>query len=326
MEKKRILFLDIVRIVACLCILIIHFNAQVSGWGQFGRFAYPNHLIPNFYFDVYLGEIGVGLFFIISGAGLYYGHSFTELSREKIALFYKKRAKAIYPYYWIAYIFASFASFLWYKGMSMANKASIITSILGIDGYLGMLFQKYGGFYQVGEWFLGCILILYLIYPFLSYGLNIFPKMTCLAVIIVYLLCIDRFQYHWFFFQLPYLVLGFYFAKYFRTALSWKLWLPTLIAIGYRVLYNENVAYYTKSIIMCWILFLTIVLVYELLNFKFNLESNRVLSERVKYIGILTYPAFLIHHKFISMLAPTFNLQNFPYRNTIMLFVIYIYI
>lgn len=35
MMKKRLASMDIIRIFACLCICIIHFNASVSGYDAF---------------------------------------------------------------------------------------------------------------------------------------------------------------------------------------------------------------------------------------------------------------------------------------------------
>lgn len=58
---KRILYLDIIRIFACLCVLTIHFNASMSGYDYSGKFMLPNEIITNFPFGVYLGNIGIGL-------------------------------------------------------------------------------------------------------------------------------------------------------------------------------------------------------------------------------------------------------------------------
>ncbi|MDY2636423.1 MAG: acyltransferase family protein [Phascolarctobacterium sp.] len=321
---KRLLELEVIRIFACLCILIIHFNAQVSGWSQFGRFEYPNHLIPNFYFDVYLGEIGVGLFFILSGAGLYNGYNFNILTMGSIKSFYVKRAKSLYPYFWVAYIFASFASFLWYKGMSMSKPIVIVTSILGIDGYMGMLFNRYSGFYQVGEWFLGCIIIIYLFYPFLSFSLNKAPIITCLAVVLLYFSFIGKWQYHWFFFQFPYILFGYFYMKWFRHRNSIELILGAFMLSLLRIAFGPSMHYYSKSIVTCIVLFILITSIYNALDAKYNITNSPKISIFIQKVAIMTYPAFLIHHKLITMMAPMFNLQVFPYRYTVMLFLVYI--
>lgn len=71
--RKRIAAFDLICLFSCLCVSIVHFNAAVCGYN--GTFLYPqNSLIPNFYIDgkVYLGGIGVSLFFMLSGARLMY--------------------------------------------------------------------------------------------------------------------------------------------------------------------------------------------------------------------------------------------------------------
>ena len=72
MQKERIHSLDVLRIFACLCILTIHFNASMSGY-SYGGFIYPNSITPNFFVEsrLYLGDIGVSIFFMLTGASLY---------------------------------------------------------------------------------------------------------------------------------------------------------------------------------------------------------------------------------------------------------------
>ena len=317
---KRILYLDIIRIFACICILIIHFNAAVCGWELFGRFEYQNQLIPNFYFGTYLGEIGVGLFFIISGAGLYCGYDFNKLSKSNIINFYKKRAQALYPMYWIAFCLASVIHFLYYKSFSMANKFSIISSILGIDGYLGMMVQKYCGFYQVGEWFLGCIIIIYLLWPFLAYLLNKIPIILWGGIGVIYFLYIDKFSYNLFLFQLPYLMFGYCFMKYIKTAKNIKVWIGVLLLLLSRFLFNDSLHYFAKAIILDLFLFLLLALLVE--SFCNNLNENKI--KVIALMSTVTYPMFLIHHKFINIITDMYDLQHFPYRYTLILFFIYI--
>lgn len=111
-KTNRLVYLDILRIFACLCILVIHFNATVSGYHTFSNFVYPNHVFPNTYLGgVYLGHIGVGLFFIICGASLQYQYGIIPINRRAILNFYKKRALSLYPAFWIAWLIATIVSF-----------------------------------------------------------------------------------------------------------------------------------------------------------------------------------------------------------------------
>lgn len=88
MNKVRLVYLDIIRIFACLCICIIHFNASVSGYDLTGKFVYEsNSLIPNIWGEVYLGDIGTGLFFLLSGASLEYVYPNLNLSISSLKNF-----------------------------------------------------------------------------------------------------------------------------------------------------------------------------------------------------------------------------------------------
>ena len=59
-------YLDLVRAAALICILIVHFNATVTGY-----FTLPHKLFTSTLpLGIYLGDFGSSLFFIVSGASL----------------------------------------------------------------------------------------------------------------------------------------------------------------------------------------------------------------------------------------------------------------
>lgn len=324
MLKERLIYLDIIRIFACLCILIIHFNASVSGYDIFGYFAYPNHLVPNYYYGCYLGTIGVGLFFLLTGACLQYVYVGGTAKSFSLWNFYKKRWLSLFPGYYIAFFAFTLFSFMWYKAYPDFKIGHLLSSLLGIDGYLMAMRGVGYETYQCGEWFLGCILFLYIIYPPLSWAANKYPKSTAIMTIVSYLWLIQSgIKDIWFFLQIPYLLLGIFFIKYFRSALSWKLWVPTLFLFAVRVFAGKYMQPHTIHLITCWLLFLSITLLTELVDkYSSVLKSDKLVSI-IAFISVLTYPLFLVHHKIISIMAAEFDLVNFPYRNTILLFIVY---
>ncbi|MBQ8671408.1 MAG: acyltransferase [Alphaproteobacteria bacterium] len=324
MLKERLIYLDIIRIFACLCILIIHFNASVSGYDIFGYFAYPNHLVPNYYYGCYLGTIGVGLFFLLTGACLQYVYAGGTAKSFSLWNFYKKRWLSLFPGYYIAFFAFTLFSFMWYKAYPDFKIGHLLSSLLGIDGYLMAMRGVGYETYQCGEWFLGCILCLYIIYPPLSWAANKYPKSTAIITMVSYLWLIQSgIKDIWFFLQIPYLLLGIFFIKYFRSALSWKLWIPTLFLFAVRVFAGKYMQPHTIHLITCWLLFLSITLLTELVDkYSSVLKSDKLVSI-IAFIGVLTYPLFLVHHKIISIMAAEFDLVNFPYRNTVLLFIVY---
>lgn len=111
-----------------------------------------------------LGMIACGLFVLISGATLA-----LKGREEEPMSFYKKRfIRVLIPFY-IAYIIYFIIKALTYKTIFIYGgipKWRFIFTLLGIDEYLaanGVRTFSLG----VGEWFLGCILLCYLVYPFL---------------------------------------------------------------------------------------------------------------------------------------------------------------
>lgn len=118
----------------------------------------------------------------MSGILLYKNNKIISLKN-----YYYKRWKSIFPPFYLAFLYCfvenalregTFFYLVNWQGNTLWNKASIILSVLGIDGYFSYLRPNY---YILGEWFLGAILILYLIYPLV---LKLFEK-SVLAVLII---------------------------------------------------------------------------------------------------------------------------------------------
>ena len=108
------------------------------------------------------GSIGVNLFFLLSGASLTHRWQ----NRWNLKEYVKGRILAIYPDFWVI-----FFSLFVYGEVLHGNNASVpkwklVFSIIGVDGYMQ---QFTSTFYKIGEWFLGCLLILYFLFPIFRY-------------------------------------------------------------------------------------------------------------------------------------------------------------
>ena len=129
---KRIIAFDITRIFAFACILIIHFNASICGYDRTGTFVYDNSYIPSIYHNAYLGDIGSILFFMLSGAGLFYSSGYINFS--KFLSFYRKRFKSIFLTYWISLLFIAL---LFHKQIgSFSDIFATILNLFGLSGYI----------------------------------------------------------------------------------------------------------------------------------------------------------------------------------------------
>lgn len=112
------------------------------------------------------GYLFVISFYSISGTVLYYNYS----KIPSMKTFYFKRWKSIFPSYYICFIFFFIQNvFKFHKLFYNGHWSRLIFTVFGMDGYLRYRFKTYG---LVGEWFLGSIIILYILYPLLSWIMN----------------------------------------------------------------------------------------------------------------------------------------------------------
>jgi len=111
------------------------------------------------------GSLFVTVFFAISGAVLYYNYP----QNFSLKLFYYKRWKSIFPAFYMCFLFFFLKNVFAFHAVFYAGRLPILFSLFGMDGYFLYRFPNY---YLVGEWFLGAIIMLYLMYPALSLVIN----------------------------------------------------------------------------------------------------------------------------------------------------------
>lgn len=150
MGKNRLMFLDIMRILAISFVVLTHISKTLH--------SYYFVLIPNIY-DFGIGMFGVILFIITSGAVLEYNYGSMEW--RQIPRFLLKRIKRIYPIYWV-----SLALGLMVKPILLkSNFIDILSQFSGFNAFTG----KWGGPINTVGWFIGLIICLYALFPLLSH-------------------------------------------------------------------------------------------------------------------------------------------------------------
>lgn len=172
MEKKeKIFYLDFIRVISMFIIVTYHFFVHFSDYNIEGVKILSNGK---------WGMIGVTLFFIISGASLMYNYG------EKINIkeYAKKRFLGIYPMFWIAYILVFVYIFYGSKTVLFGDlpKYKLLISLFAMDGYLSPYTQT---FYLIGEWFLGCIVLIYILFPLLRILFNKHDKILFVIFTII---------------------------------------------------------------------------------------------------------------------------------------------
>lgn len=181
MKKQRLFYLDYIKAIATLIIFLTHYNAL---------YLFHNPVLNNKVLltakisNIYIGDFGVSLFFIISGAAL------MHVYQEKINIkdYVRKRVLAIYPLFWLAFLMAFLSQFFITKGVNRSISLwKLVFTILGLDGYLSFLTPT---FYLVGEWFLGFIIIFYIIFPILRLLINKAPFVTLFFFVFIYFITV----------------------------------------------------------------------------------------------------------------------------------------
>ena len=295
--KKRIVSFDFIRAFCAIGIIMFHFSCQLKE----GTVFRPFYSFANGGW----GEVFVGIFFVLSGAALYYNYS--EIKSLKV--FYYKRFKSIFPMFYLAF----FAFYIWsvistknpfYGG----NPLKLFISLIGLDGYLQYRMVNY---YQVGEWFLGAVIILYVIYPFV---LKFFKK----SVFFFILICV--------------LLYGLVFIPDFWTIPKSFNFFACLISFEFGMVmmkyydkWNNNILIFLLSIVFSFLfIFVDIKFIPKdicshLLPISLFVVLSNVGDCLMKFNGIkivftelslLSYATFLVHHKVIYKITELFTVSD----------------
>jgi peptidoglycan/LPS O-acetylase OafA/YrhL len=176
---KRVYYLDFIRGISVCLIIIFHFNVHtlelsVSDNPVFWKKTVIDHSL--------LGVLGISLFIILSGASL----MLSTKESFKMRTFFRNRFLSIYPLFWVTYATAfSILCFVHHKLPAKAPPLSFFLTIIGLDGFL---LYTIPNFYLLGEWFLGFIIIMYIIFPLLRYIFTKYAMFTIILCVFITLL------------------------------------------------------------------------------------------------------------------------------------------
>ncbi len=285
-RKERISGCDFVRAVSALGIIIFHFSCHSNSTFRPLLF----HKNGDY------GIVFVTVFFLISGAMLYYNYMDGICLKD----FYVKRFKSIYPMYYLAFLYYYienvFQTSNWFYN---GNPKSLLLTLVGLDGYFSYRINNY---FLVGEWFVGAIIIIYLIFPLLLFLFNKSSKITTIITVVGY--GIALLLYHNGLLKIPYhqniwvcllsFEVGMLILKH-RSILESKLVFIVAIACSI-ILAGVKVPVLTES--MAGHL-LGIALFFVLFHIGDKLMSVPALGSAISRFGKLSYPIFLIQHQVI---------------------------
>ncbi len=310
MKKERLFYIDLIRAIAVICVFTVHYTRQLETAGV----GFVNKILPDTVFGLYLGSLGVSLFFIVSGASLMY----TYEEDFKILTFYKKRFLSIYPMFWRVYLLFFLLAFYLNSGFAFVYpKYRLLETVLGMDGYLMFYHPNY---YILGEWFLGCIILLYLVFPVLLCGVRKYPKITIAVAAVIYIagtvfIKSPKPLECMFFLRIPEMLLGMYFIKYIK-----RVKLPVFIVSAAVLLAGALIdVSQVKPIYVATVIgsaaFFVIVYISKYINFS-------VINQICTYLGKYSYAIFLTHHVLLSYIVVRFSGRTLSVSNNIFLYVL----
>ncbi|MBD5095953.1 MAG: acyltransferase [Lachnospiraceae bacterium] len=291
MEKKeRLHGADFVRGYAMLMIVLFHAFVQLL---SFNMGKYPFTFFANGDF----GLKGVTLFFACSGAVLYYNHASIKLNTKEIGAFYKKRWMSIFPAFYLVWLGEYIHRVLINRSFFFnGNPLSMILSLFGMDGYFSYLVQK--NYYIVGEWFLGAIIILYLLFPLIN---ACFQKNAPITLIITALcsylpiglsfwkIIMDRNI----FICLLSFVFGMYYIKYREKIINRITFIIAVILDVVLLCVHISDFYYIRLVSG----YLAFVVLYELGSY---IMMNEKIKRPICFLSGISYEVFLVHHLVIG--------------------------
>ncbi|MDO8512949.1 MAG: acyltransferase family protein [bacterium] len=260
LATKRIIILDIMRVIAVGLIIAVHI-AQKLGSPLGGFFG-----IEGFYYVTW-GGIGVTLFLILSGMAIELSYAKKKVDFREFML---KRIQRIYPIYWMTLIFAILITLYLGNPLGFTWK-NYLFNATGLQGLSGMHWETI--FISPVTWFIGLIMALYLLYPFVSKMMDKQKNFILLAILIISIFS------RW------------YVGKYWLSVHRPIDWFPLCrlfeFSLGLWLIKTERVYNFIQSL------------------------SLSIFNKPVTFLAVISFPAFLIHFPLLK-LFPLQNSWEIP--------------
>ena len=187
---KRIRYFDLLRVLCFCMVIFFHMLIQLYFDGMFALdTVYHYYANANMHF----GTLSVAVFFMLSGAALITG---TKDHMDDRQFYMKRFMRLLIPFY--------FVNICWFIIRAVRAKSifalisgiapwKIILGILGIDQWL-MLYGVTGFGQGIGEWFLGCLIILYVLFPLFRILLLKGKTVFLMVVVLIYVLTLYHYS------------------------------------------------------------------------------------------------------------------------------------
>lgn len=324
MKKERVLYLDLIRIICFLMVTAYHFSVAVKTLGINANVEVYQGIV-----HIVWGPIAVSCFLMVSGASLIYRYEESFSLKE----FYKKRFFGLYPLFWLAYLFAFLDFFYRVKSVPGVPKINFLLSVFALDGYCNEWIPT---FYMLGEWFLGAIVMLYILFPLYRF---VMCKCKYILPVVFFALSVVLLYHNPFPMMIEknlimcsmYFVIGMLLEMLRRSPKQRAVRIGRGIAavvgvvLFITVYAVEKTGYLFNPYHVIFTLSLSLYLIVMEAAEWIRSEKARKL---ISLIGKHSYAYFLLHHVFLYKYLPNFSGITMNGSNTLFLFVncvVYIY-
>jgi peptidoglycan/LPS O-acetylase OafA/YrhL len=175
MKKSNIQIYDVLRCIAIICIIFAHMDSYTN-LTFFGKY------------DEYFAYIGLIIFFFISGFLFQYNNKIE--SKKDIILSIKKRAKRIYPLFWLSILITIILNRLHLNILPSDMKTfDLLVTMLGLQGLFPMFKVPYA------LWYIGIIIIFYMVSYFLLYYAKNIKQIVVYSVSVFFLFFLFRYKF-----------------------------------------------------------------------------------------------------------------------------------
>lgn len=296
---KRIKHFDVVRVICFVLIIYYHMIAQLPVNGICAHETiYP--LVANA--NMQIGTFAVAVFFMISGASLMY----TTKDKLSLGTFYLKRyIRLLIPFYVVTFMYY-IVNVIRVRDFAGVYTGGVpvwrwIFTLFGMDEWVSMhgivTFSR-----GIGEWFLGALVILSLVFPLLRYLMLKNAKVFMAAVLLLYIVYIYNYSSSVLIYM-NLLVKGFDFVLGMWYGLYWDKINPKIRALAIPVFLFF--LFYPTELVMNEAVKIVIPAVAFL--FTFSLLENALQKYKLTMINWLSkfsYELFLVHHIVIYAVTP----------------------
>lgn len=310
MKKERLLYFDAIKFLAVIFVFVCHYARTLEHY----QISYNFKILPNNIFSVYTGTVGTVLFFIVSGATLMYVYQ----NKMNLKDYFFKRIKGIYPMFWIAFIV--YFCICFYIDGGYNKNIPIWKLFYTIIGFDGLMLSFSTTFYTVGEWFLGVLITLYIVFPLLRKLVNEFPYAVLTVSILVGIITDYTFDNSnipkalLFWVWIPVFVFGMVFVNNIKNVKNFIL-IMAMVTLSVFTIFDLKFCHEMTRVYFVGIsLFLILVYLFD----KFRGRVFRVVSG---FVSKYCYPIFLVHHRMMFIFMKRFSGYRFSAGDVICLFV-----